>query len=63
MLREYPGRRSAVKGAHPRVSVWKRVMSSRVTGPTGPAPMARPSTVRIGAISAAVPVKKASSAV
>ena len=46
-----------------RTSAWKRALMSRVTGPDLPAPMSRPSTWRMATTSAAVPVKKASSAV
>ncbi len=46
-----------------RTRAWNRVRSSRVTGPSLPEPTTRPSTSRIEITSAAVPVKKASSAV
>ena len=46
-----------------RASRWKRSAMSRVTGPSAPSPMIRPSTCLMYTTSAAVPLKKASCAV
>ena len=45
-----------------RVSLWKRSLRSRVIGPGTPPPIARLSTFTTGITSAAVPVRKHSSA-
>ena len=53
---------STYRGSSPLVAAKNASCNSLVTGPRCPTPIARSSTSRIGVISAAVPVKKTSSA-
>ena len=53
----------AASRAYRRTSAWKSAVSRFVTGPGTPAPIFRPSISTTGITSAAVPVRKHSSAV